>query len=198
MASGQPNKLEGGGGLRYWPSCWAPPEANRVFAKLRASVPWEQGTVKLFGRQIDEPRLSVWFGDPEASYRYSGVTRKPVPFSEQILQIKRSVEASSGHSFNSCLANLYRHGRDSMGWHADDEAELGPSPVIASVSFGEPRRFRLKQRDGLGRESLVLAHGSLLVMEAGTQAHWKHSIAKTSKEIGERINLTFRFFHPLG
>ncbi|HEX2082008.1 MAG TPA: alpha-ketoglutarate-dependent dioxygenase AlkB [Xanthomonadaceae bacterium] len=173
---------------------WLPrPEADALFAELLDAVPWEVHRIRLFGRDVDSPRLSCWIGDPQARYRYSGTLFEPRPWPACLLPLRDRLSRELGMAFNSVLANRYRGGRDAMGWHRDDEPELGPQPVIASVSLGAVRRFSLK---GVGdvapRLSLELPHGGLLVMRGETQARYRHALPRTAKAVGERINLTFR------
>lgn len=132
-------------------------------------------------------------GDPDAVYRYSGTVFRPVPWIEQVSRLKRAVEAACGHRFNSVLLNHYRDGRDAMGWHSDDEPELGAQPVIASVSLGGVRRFLLREkRKGARSVGLHLAHGSLLLMHGDLQRRYQHALSRTAKAVGARVNLTFR------
>ena len=169
------------------------PEANRFLTGFRQRIDWEQHSVKLFGREVDCPRLSAWYGDAEAIYAYSGATYQPQPWTADLSELKGRVEETTGSSFNSVLLNRYRDGQDSMGWHSDDETELGPEPIIASVSLGAKRkmRFRLKS-DHTITDEVWLNHGSLLVMHGVTQRDWHHSLPKTKRVQDERINLTFR------
>ena len=167
-------------------------EADALFASLLANIGWEVHRIRMFGRQIDSPRLSCWIGDPDASYTYSRTRFDPHAWPSMLLPIRERLRDTLGVDFNSVLANRYRSGRDAMGWHSDDEPELGPQPVIASVSLGATRRFALKPRDGGGRLTLDLPHGSLLVMRGNTQAHYRHALPATARLTGERINLTFR------
>lgn len=180
--------------LRYDPCLFAPDEADRLFDALRAEVAWEQHRVRIAGREHPCPRLSAWQGDPGAVYTYSGITLHPEPWTPAVLRVRAAVCDAAGARFDSVLANLYRDGRDSMGWHADDEPELGVRPLIASVSLGAPRRFvlRHKRRRDLAPVDIVLGHGSLLLMAGPTQHAWRHSLPKTSRPVGPRINLTFR------
>jgi alkylated DNA repair dioxygenase AlkB len=167
--------------------------ADALFAALLADVPWEVHRIRLFGREVDSPRRSCWIGDPDASYRYSGVRYAPRPWPQVLLPIRARLDAELGIGFNSVLANLYRDGRDRMGWHRDDERELGAQPVIASISLGAARRFVLKQRaDPKVSRAITLPHGSLLLMAGDTQAHYRHALPATAKAVGPRINLTFR------
>ena len=165
--------------------------------QLSAELPWTQGRVQLFGRAIPEPRLSCWLGDPGCTYTYSGQRREPIPWTPGLAVLKERVEAATGLRFNSALANLYRSGADGVGWHADDEPELGDEPAIASLSLGATRRFSLRRRDDPRlRRELSLDGGSLLVMAGGTQALWQHRVPKTRRPVGPRINLSFRQLHP--
>ena len=167
-------------------------EADALFTSLLASIGWEVHRIHMFGRQIDSPRLSCWIGDPGASYTYSRTRFEPHPWPSMLLPIRERLRDTLGVDFNSVLANRYRSGRDAMGWHSDDEPELGPQPVIASVSLGATRRFALKARGEGGRLTLDLPHGSLLVMRGDTQARYRHALPATARPVGERINLTFR------
>jgi alkylated DNA repair dioxygenase AlkB len=183
-----------GGTLAYDPSWLSPPEADALLGTLRADVPWTQGTITLFGRDLPEPRLTAWFGD--ADYTYSGRTVRASPWPPPLAALRARVERAAGTPFNAVLLNRYRDGRDSMGMHSDDEPELGPEPVIASVSLGAPRRFVLAPKKKAGRRegshAIELAHGSLLVMGAPCQAMYRHGVPKAPPGAGERINLTFR------
>jgi alkylated DNA repair dioxygenase AlkB len=181
------------GALRYWPCAFAADEAAELFTALRHSLAWRSEEVVIFGERRRVPRLVAWYGEPEAVYTYSGVKHVPQPFTAELTAIRARIEALSGAAFNSALANLYRDGRDGMGWHADNEAELGRDPVIASVSLGATRRFTLRHRRRKAlTQSLDLEGGSLLVMEGPTQHHWLHALPKTTRAVGERINLTYR------
>lgn len=179
--------------LAFDPHWLGADEADALFAALRAQVAWEVHRIRLFGREVDSPRLSCWIGDPEASYRYSGVRFEPRPWPDALLPVRVRLEQALGHGFNSVLANLYRDGRDAMGWHSDAEPELGTHPVIASISLGAARRFAFRHRQQAERKlSFELPHGSLLVMAGDTQRFYRHCLPRTAKPVGERINLTFR------
>jgi alkylated DNA repair dioxygenase AlkB len=169
------------------------PAADALFAALLADVPWQVHRIRLFGREVDSPRRSCWIGDPGARYRYSGASFTPHPWPPALLPIRARLGDELGLDCNSVLANLYRDGRDRMGWHRDDERELGPQPVIASLSLGAARRFVLKQRADPGvSRAITLPHGSLLLMAGDTQAQYRHALPATAKAVGPRINLTFR------
>lgn len=171
--------------------------SGHLLRGLREAVPWENHRVRLFGREHASPRLSCWIGDPGATYRYSGTVFEPHPWLPSLQPLRARLEDELGVEFNSVLVNLYRDGGDCMGWHSDDEPELGPSPVIASVSLGATRRFVLKHReDPRHRRAIELPSGSLLVMAGGTQRHYRHALPRTTKVVGERINLTFRHITP--
>lgn len=177
------------GRLLWWPNAFLS-EADVWLEQLQAEIPWQQHRLQLFGREHDEPRLSCWMG--EAGYRYSGKRREPVPWHPLVNVIRKQVQTICAQPFNGVLLNLYRHGQDSMGWHADNEPELGPNPVIASVSLGATRRFQLRHKDG-ERRQLLLSHGSLLVMAGEMQHHWQHALPRTAAVDSARINLTFRY-----
>ena len=176
---------------------WLPTEAaDRALALLLDALPWSNHPVRLFGREIPAPRLSAWIGDPDAAYRYSGIERAPLPWPPLLASMRDRLAAELRTPFNSVLANLYRDGRDAMGWHADDEPELGPEPVIASLSLGAERRFVLRHRRDDTRLVLALPHGSLLVMAGATQRAYRHALPRTARPVDARINLTFRQVRP--
>ncbi|SHJ35858.1 DNA-N1-methyladenine dioxygenase [Hymenobacter daecheongensis DSM 21074] len=172
------------------------PAAEALLAELTATIAWRQEPITLFGKPVLQPRLTAWYGDPAARYAYSGLALEPQPWTPALLRLREQVQAAAGSPFNSVLLNLYRTGQDSMGWHADNEPELGPAPVIASVSLGAARRFRFRPRhpQQLLHEpvSLLLPAGSLLLMRGSTQQHWLHAVPKTAVPTGPRLNLTFR------
>ncbi len=171
--------------------------AEALLGALRDTIPWEVHRIRLFGREHDSPRLSCWIGDPGASYRYSGTQFQPHPWPAMLLPVRERLARELGIDFNSVLANRYRDGRDAMGWHGDDERELGRQPVIASLSLGATRRFVLKHRRDPGcKLALPLPPGSLLVMAGTTQQHYRHALPRTARPVGERVNLTFRHVDP--
>lgn len=175
------------------PTWLSPDEASALFDALYAGIAWETHRIRLFGREVDSPRLSCWIGDPGASYTYSGTRFEPRPWPPALLPIRARLQAEFGVDFNSVLANLYRDGRDRMGWHADNERELGAHPVIASLSLGATRRFVFRHRFAPSwKRELSLGHGSLLLMAGETQANHRHTLPATSRSVGPRINLTFR------
>lgn len=170
----------------------APAAADALFGALRDGLPWSQHHVILFGRRLPSPRLSAWIGDAGARYRYSGVLHEPLAWTPELAGVRERLRGELGAGFNSVLANRYRGGADCMGWHADDEPELGPQPLIASLSLGATRRFRLKPRGGDDGLGIDLGHGSLLLMAGETQSRYLHALPRTRASVGERINLTFR------
>lgn len=183
----------GDGGLQYAQQFLSQEQADRLLAELIIRVPWQQAEIRLFGKNVLTPRLSCWMGDPSAVYRYSNTTFLPEPWLESIFELKNQLETVAGRSFNSVLLNYYRYGQDAMGWHSDDEPELGQQPVIASVSLGSERRFLLREKTKNARSmALQLAHGSLLLMKGNSQKKFQHALPRTAKPIGARINLTFR------
>mgnify|MGYP001557432238 FL=1 len=184
--------------FRYLPGFLAPGEADGLFEQLWGELHWEQREIVLFGRRLLQPRLIAWYGDTGAEYRYSGQTLHPRPWPPALATLRRRIECHTACPFNAVLANGYRDGADSMGWHSDDEPELGPQPCIASLSLGAERVFLLRPQkaEASGRRTsnrLLLAHGSLLLMRRESQARYQHCLPKTRRPVGPRINLTFRW-----
>lgn len=183
--------------LLYAPHFLGEGSASQYYNLLEEQLDWQREKIKLFGKEYWQPRLLAWYADAEASYRYSGIVHEPLPWQPALLELKKRIELASASTYNSVLANLYRDGQDSMGWHSDDEPELGQAPIIASLSLGSSRRFAFRPRKGFTgqRQRFDLGHGSLLIMRGQTQARWQHQIAKTKKQVGPRINLTFRWIN---
>ncbi len=178
----------------YYPEFFSLEESNTYFKSLLERISWQQDDITVFGKTYKQPRLTALYANNNEPYSYSNITMTPNMFTEELLDIKSKVETVIDANFTTCLLNLYRNGQDSNGWHADNEKELGTNPIIASVSFGAERLFKLKHRqDKSLKKDLVLQHGSLLLMKGETQHQWLHQIPKTKKEVGKRINLTFRF-----
>lgn len=167
-------------------------KSDAYFRELNDNAAWKQEKIKLYGRFIDLPRLTAWYGDDGKSYRYSGISVSPRPWTPALLEIKQAIEAVSGTQFNSVLLNKYRNERDSVAWHSDDEPELGENPVVGSVSFGATRTFKFKHKTAGLRKDVLLPHGGYSLMRGPTQHHWLHQISKQSARRGARINLTFR------
>ena len=166
--------------------------ATQLLRLFEHDLEWREAEIVIFGKRVKIPRLQAWYGDPNTDYQYSGVTMAPLPWHRELFELKSKCEIQCNTHFNSVLANLYRHGQDSMGMHSDDERELGSDPIIASVSLGEVRNFDFKHKITGEKFRLPLEHGSLLVMSGETQTYWQHGIAKTKKQIEPRINFTFR------
>ena len=179
------------GELSFLAQLGLPVSNGEVLARLVAETAWRSEVITLWGRQYRQPRLTAWHG--EKAYSYSGITFAPQPFTPLQQQILASVQTVSGRRFNSVLLNYYRDGRDSMGMHSDNEAELGPDPAIASVSFGATRNFILQHKVYKQRLQVGLTDGSLLLMAGTLQTNWAHGINKTARPIGPRVNLTFRY-----
>ena len=179
--------------ISYFPNFFSEAESNFYYENFLKILPWQQDDITVFGKTYAQPRLTALFANNNKPYSYSNITMQPHAFSDDLLAIKHKIETKTNAVFTTCLANLYRDGQDSNGWHADNEKALGENPIIASVTFGDARHFHLKHRtDKTLREKLLLSHGSLLLMQGETQHHWLHQIAKTKRQIQPRINLTFR------
>jgi alkylated DNA repair dioxygenase AlkB len=178
------------GCVDYYPG-WIE-DADRLFGVLEAEIAWEQHAITLYGRSTTTPRLTSWIGD--SAYRYSGIVNEPSPWPKALAELRERLRRELGVDFNSCLANLYRDGTDSMGYHSDNEPELGPRPTIASVSLGDRRRFVLRHRATRERWSWDLGHGDLLIMRDESQSDYAHAVPKTPCPVGPRMNLTFRCF----
>ncbi|HEX4353154.1 MAG TPA: alpha-ketoglutarate-dependent dioxygenase AlkB [Polyangiales bacterium] len=185
--------LKDGGELALFPQFIPVAERPQLFAELREALPWQSREIRIAGRMVREPRLTAWVGDPAAVYTYSGRRNEPAPWPECLVPLRERISRTSHEAMNSALANLYRDGHDSMGFHADKERELGSDPVIASLSLGATRRFQLRHRtDREARLDLDLSDGSLLVMSGPLQQHFRHGVPKQPAVLAPRINLTFR------
>jgi alkylated DNA repair dioxygenase AlkB len=178
------------GCFRYLPGWVGRPE--QLYDDLVEQIDWEQNDITIAGRTTKIPRLTCWMGD--AAYTYSGVRNEPRPLPAALEELQGRLVAESAAEYNSCLANLYRDGRDSIGYHSDDEPELGPRPTIASISLGDRRSFHLKQVATGRRWTLELGAGDLLIMSGESQADYRHAVPKTTRQVGPRMNLTFRRF----
>lgn len=177
----------------YYPAPDLGKSADELLKRLRRDIVWEQHSIQIEDRIIPQPRLSSWYGDVVHTYSTLAHVLTPHAFTPLLEIVRQHVETICDSKFNSMLANLYRSGDDAIGWHSDNEPELGPEPLIAAISLGAERRFNLRRRDDHSKTvCLVLGHGSLLVMSGGTQRNWQHGVARTKQVIGERINLTFR------
>lgn len=179
--------------LIYYPNFFSKPNADQLLEQLKTDIPWQQDNITIFGKTHPQPRLTSLFGNDAKPYSYSNITMQPNEWNSLLVQIKNKLEKVCEEKFTTVLLNYYRDGKDSMGWHSDNEKELEINPIIASVTFGAERMFHLKHNIVAEQKLKInLQHGSLLIMKGETQHFWKHQIPKTSRPIGERINLTFR------
>lgn len=179
--------------FEYYPNFFTNDEAEALFKKIQDETKWQHDEITIFGKKIAQPRLTCLFGNEGKPYSYSGITMHPNPWNPTLVYIKEKIEAIAQQHFTTVLANLYRNEKDSNGWHADNEKELGRNPIIASVSFGEVRKFQLKHNNNPDAKlTLNLSPGSLLLMKEGSQIHYKHQIPKATQSKKDRINLTFR------
>lgn len=187
------NILPRDGEVFYFPNFFSLQERELYFKKLLQEIEWQQQAIVIFGRRVMQPRLTAWYGESEGSYGYSGLKLKTLPWTKTLREIKARVETQCGVSFTHVLLNQYRNEKDSMGWHRDNEKELGLEPVIASVSLGEEREFQMRHyHEKSLKRSVKLQDGSLLLMRGRTQECWEHALPKRSQSLGIRLNLTFR------
>ena len=176
----------------YYPSFFNKEESDSYFRLLKENILWKQESMNMYGKRINFPRLTAWYGDNDKPYSFSGITLTPHPWTPELSEIKNKIEPKAKAVFNSVLLNRYRDGNDSISWHTDAEPELGKNPVIASVNFGATRNFQLRHIETKEKIEIQLVHGSLLIMQGELQHFWQHQVPKTSKKVNERINLTFR------
>ena len=176
----------------FYPKIFSKIESDLFLQNLKANIGWKQESMNMYGKQVNFPRLTAWYGDNDKPYSFSGITLEPKIWNEELLTIKEKIEQISKVKFNSVLLNQYRSGNDSISWHTDAEKELGENPVIASVNFGATRKFQLRHIHSNEKLEIELTHGSLLIMQGELLHYWQHQVPKTSKVVGERINLTYR------
>lgn len=176
----------------FYPNFFSKSESDLFLQKLKDGIEWKQESMNMYGKQVDFPRLTAWYGDNDKPYSFSGITLQPKLWSKELVEIKEKIKPISKVQFNSVLLNRYRSGNDSISWHTDAEKELGQNPVIASVNFGATRKFQLRHIETKEKIEIELTHGSLLIMQGELQHFWQHQVPKTSKVVNERINLTFR------
>jgi alkylated DNA repair dioxygenase AlkB len=187
------NLLSQHGELYLLPNFLNTEDADAAYEWLLQNIKWKQYHIKMFGKLLAQPRLTAWYGSAGTNYSYSGLNLVPEPFSKELLTLKAKIEQVGSTQFNSVLLNLYRNENDSMGWHADDEKELGINPIIASLSLGQTRKFQVKHKLTKNLNlNLLLTHGSLLLMRGEMQHYWQHAIPKSKNSCDQRINLTFR------
>ena len=180
------------GHCHYIPGFLSESQANTYLSKLQDNIQWEEREILLFGKMVQQPRLVAWYGDEDASYSYSGAIFKPMSWTTELSELRTKIETYTQSKFNGVLLNLYRNGDDHMGYHSDNEKELGKEPIIASLSLGETRKFYMKHNSKEHKVTIDLEHGSLLIMSGKMQQYWKHMISKTKRSHDIRINLTFR------
>ncbi|KKO48579.1 DNA methylase [Arsukibacterium sp. MJ3] len=182
--------------LTLWSSWLSHAETTVLQTLLSAELAWRQEQIRIYGKTVNIPRQQVWMGEPHCSYQYSGVCFEPQPWHPAIKKLCSKLSGELNQPFNCVLLNLYANGQNHMGWHADNEPELGPTPVIASVSIGASRRFDLQHRQHGHQLQLQLDNGSLLVMAGTCQQYWQHRLPKQSRVLTPRLNLTFRYIAP--
>ena len=191
------NILNQDGTVNYYGKILPSEEANQYFDLLMQDILWEKDEVIIFGKHITTKRKVAWYGDSEYVYTYSNTTKRASVWTKELSELKQIVEEYVEIKFNSCLLNLYHNGDEGMGWHSDDEESLGKNNTIASLSFGAERKFSFKHKQTKQTISLVLEHGSLLIMKDATQSNWLHSLPKSKNITQPRINLTFRIIREL-
>lgn len=180
------------GSYIYIPDFFSKGVADIYLQKFISDILWKQESMNMYGKQLNFPRLTAWYGENNKPYSFSGITLQPNPWTPELLEIKKLIEPKCNVNFNSVLLNRYRDGNDSISWHTDAEKELGRNPVIASVNFGAEREFQMRHNNTKERVDISLKHGSLLIMQGALQHYWQHQVPKTKKVVQERINLTFR------
>ncbi|MFD2164858.1 alpha-ketoglutarate-dependent dioxygenase AlkB family protein [Thalassotalea euphylliae] len=178
--------------MSFEPNFIGNPLAAEYYQTLIDEVPWREDEIRMYGKWVAIPRLQQWYGDPGIDYTYSGLTLSAMPWHPVLASIKHQIEQLTGWSLNACLVNCYRDGNDTVGWHSDDEPELGEFPNIASVSLGDQRDFQMKHKATKQKLVVPLSHGSLLLMSGTTQRYWQHCVPRTKRVKSPRINLTFR------
>ncbi len=188
----QANLLPYDGMVNYYGQVLPLAEANRYFDALLHHIEWKNDEAIMFGKRIVTARKVAWYGDNDYPYTYSNTTKRALPWTPELLELKQLAEKLTGATYNSCLLNLYHDGNEGMAWHSDDEKTLGENAAIASLSFGAERKFLFKHKQTKATVPLILKHGSLLVMRDQTQTHWLHRLSPTTRIKGARVNLTFR------
>jgi len=189
------NILNKDGIVYYYGKILSSETANHCFDLLIQNIQWENDDLVFFGKHVTTKRKVAWYGDSEYVYTYSNSTKRALAWTKELCELKQIVEKYAETKFNSCLLNLYHNGNEGMGWHSDDEKPLGKNNTIASLSFGAERKFSFKHKRTKQIVSLVLEHGSLLVMKGATQSNWLHSLPRSKNITQSRINLTFRTTH---
>jgi alkylated DNA repair dioxygenase AlkB len=186
------NLLPQGGIVNYYGKVFSPTEAKRYLENLLNTIEWKNDEAVIFGKRIITKRKVAWYADKPFEYTYSNVTKRALPWTKELLELKSIAEEKTSETFNSCLLNLYHDGSEGMAWHSDGETDLKKDGAIGSLSFGAERKFSFKHKQTKETVSVVLEHGSLLVMKGTTQTHWLHRLPPTKLRMGPRVNLTFR------
>ena len=186
------NLLRKDGTVNYYRNVLTHNKANRYFDLLLRNILWRNDEAVIFGKHIVAKRKVAWYGDSDYLYTYSNTTKQALSWTKELSDLKQRVEQVTGTKFNSCLLNLYHNGDEGIAWHSDDEKPLGENSIIASLSFGAERKFSFKHKHTKQTISVILEHGSLLIMKDATQTNWLHSLPKSKKITRPRINLTFR------
>lgn len=186
------NLLPKDGMVQYYGKVLTDQEANRYFDCLMNTIEWKNDEVLIYGKRITTKRKTAWYGDSDFEYTYSNITKRALPWTTELVALKSLIEAKTGETFNACLLNLYHNGEEGMAWHSDAEKDLQKNAAIGSLSFGAARKFALRHKATKETISLVLEHGSLLIMKGTTQTHWLHRLPPTKLVTRPRINLTFR------
>ncbi|WP_437397902.1 alpha-ketoglutarate-dependent dioxygenase AlkB family protein [Flagellimonas lutimaris] len=186
------NWLPYDGTVNYYGKILSKERADFFFKKLLKNIVWRNDEAIIFGKKIITKRKVAWYGERPYEYTYSKTTKRALPWTSELLALKRMIERETGETFNSCLLNLYHDGTEGMAWHSDGETDLKKNGAIGSLSFGAERKFAFKHKRSKGKVELLLEHGSLMVMKGITQTHWLHRLPPTKKVHMPRINLTFR------
>lgn len=186
------NLLPKDGTVNYYGKLFSKPEADNYLNSLLHQIEWKSDEAVIFGKLVRTKRKVAWYGDRKFEYTYSNVTKRALPWTETLLELKAAVKKRTGETFNSCLLNLYHDGKEGMAWHSDGEKDLKKNGAIASLTFGAARRFAFKHKQTGERITVVLEHGSLLVMKGNTQMHWLHRLPPAIRVTEPRVNLTFR------
>jgi alkylated DNA repair dioxygenase AlkB len=190
------NYLPQDGTVNYFGKPLTRTQADFYLEKLLTTIQWKNDEAVIFGRHIITKRKVAWYGNENYNYAYSNINRQALVWTKELLELKALVEKRTGETFNSCLLNLYHNGDEGMAWHSDDEKTLGENSAIASFSFGAERKFSFKHKQTKEVVSMMLEHGSLLVMKGTTQTHWLHCLPKSKRITAPRVNLTFRTMIP--
>jgi alkylated DNA repair dioxygenase AlkB len=179
--------------LDYRRGIFTEAESNKLMQKFIAEMPWQRKSVLMYGKEVVTPRLTVWYGDPDVDYSLSENKTYPLPWTDELLMIKNRIEPLAGYRFNTVLLNYYRDGNDSVSWHSDNDGVPGKNRIVSSVSFGQERLFDIRLKaDHSQKDSVLLENGSYLLMKGNFQEEWQHRIAKSTRPMQPRVNLTFR------